>query len=76
MDSPKTPVQTFDSSFEDEDTDEMESPKFPHLIPVYHRTPNEYDLEDIRIGWDDGFGSVCNQDDDNSKNIFKYKINV
>lgn len=70
MDSPKTPVRTLDSSFDDEDTDDMESPQFPHLIPVYHsRTPDEYDLEGERIGWDDGYGSVFYRDDDYSKKI-------
>jgi len=55
----------------------MESPKFPHLIPIYRRTPDEYDMGGVRIGWDDGFGSVCYQDDDFGKNniiINKYFI--
>lgn len=61
--SPRTPVRaTFNDS--DDESDEMESPKFPHLIPIYRRTPDEYDLEGVRIGWDDGYGSVCYQDDD------------
>jgi len=69
MDSPKTPVRpTLDDSLEGYETEEMESPQFPHLIPVYHKAPNEYDLEDVRIGWDDGCGSVCFQDDDYGKN--------
>jgi len=68
MDSPKTPVRpTLDESFEGYDTDEMESPQFRHLIPVYHRAPNDNDLEGVRIGWDDGYGSVCFQDDDYGK---------
>lgn len=69
MDSPKTPVRTpLDDSLEDYDTDEMESPQFPHLIPVYHRRHTEdYDLEGVRIGWDDGFGEACFQDDDYGK---------
>jgi len=67
MDSPKTPVRPMlDDSLEGYETEEMESPKFPHLIPVYRRTTSEYDL-DIRIGWDDGFGSLCFQDDDYGK---------
>lgn len=72
--SPRTPVRaTFDDS-DDDESDEMESPKFPHLIPIYRRTPDEYDLGGVRIGWDDGYGSVCYQDDDYGKNnnIFLY----
>jgi len=46
----------------------MESPNFPHLIPIYRRTPDEYDLGGVRIGWDDGFGSPSLQDDDLGKN--------
>jgi len=74
MDSPKTPVRpVIDDSLE---TDEMESPQFPHLIPVYRRTSNEYDLEGVRIGWDDGYGSVCYQDDDySSERSFKKRKN-
>jgi len=61
--SPRTPVRsTFYS--DDDESDEMESPKFPHLIPIYRRTPDEYDLGGVRIGWDDGFGSPCFQDYD------------
>ncbi|XP_060848625.1 uncharacterized protein LOC132928076 [Rhopalosiphum padi] len=61
--SPRTPVRsTFYS--DDDDSDEMESPKFPHLIPVCRRTPDEYDLGGVRIGWDDGYGSPCFQDYD------------
>lgn len=72
MDSPKTPTQaTFDDSFDDEDSDEMESPKFPHLIPIYHRRDDDYDLRDVRIGWDDGYGSVFFDDDDYGKVVFK-----
>lgn len=70
MGSPKTPVRsTLDDSLDDDyDTDDMESPQFPHLLPVYHRrTSNEYDLEGVRIGWDDGCGSVFFQDDDYRK---------
>lgn len=72
MSSPKTPVRTpLDDSFDDYLTDEMESPQFPHLIPVYNRrNSNDHDLDDVRIGWDDGYGSVCYQDDDYG--IIKY----
>lgn len=64
MGSPKTPIRpSLDNSFDDDDSDEMESPSFPHLIPVYNRRNTiEYDLDDVRIGWDDGCGSVCYQD--------------
>ncbi|XP_025198421.1 uncharacterized protein DDB_G0271670-like [Melanaphis sacchari] len=61
--SPKTPVRsTFYS--DDDESDDTESPKFPHLIPIYRRTPDEYDLGGVRIGWDDGFDCPDLQDDD------------
>ncbi|XP_001952399.2 putative uncharacterized protein DDB_G0277255 [Acyrthosiphon pisum] len=62
--SPRTPVRATFNDSDDDESDEMESPKFPHLIPIYRRTPDEYDLGGVRIGWDDGYGSVCYQDDD------------
>lgn len=62
--SPRTPVRSTFYDSDDDESDEMESPKFPHLIPIYRRTPDEYDLGGVRIGWDDGYGSVCYQDDD------------
>lgn len=69
MGSPKTPVR---STFEDssDDSDYIESPKFPHLIPVHtRRNSYDYDLDDVRIGWDDGYGTmnVDNQDDEQGK---------
>lgn len=66
--SPKTPVRTYDDSMDDDDSDEIESPQFPHLIPVNGRRNScEEDLEGVRIGWDDGCGSVCFRDDDYSE---------
>lgn len=67
MGSPKTPVQ---STYEDssEDSDYIESPQFPHLIPVHtRRNSNDYDLDDVRIGWDDGCGSIYQNDEDGKK---------
>lgn len=60
MGSPKTPIrQTYDSSCDSDDSEELESPQFPHLIPVYNRrNTSDYDLDDVRIGWDDGCGSI------------------
>lgn len=77
MDSPKTPVRApLDDSMDDYETDEMESPQFPHLIPVYHkRNSDDYDLEGVRIGWDDGYGSVCYQDDDYGNIDYLLNIN-
>lgn len=75
MGSPKTPIRPTDDSFDD-DSDEMESPSFPHLIPVYNRRNSiEYDLDDVRIGWDDGCGTVCYQDYGyGNVNIYVYTI--
>lgn len=68
MDSPRTPVQRFNDSLEDEDTDEMGSPSYHHIIPMHHRDDTDNDMDDVRIGWDDGFGSVFYRDDDCRKN--------
>jgi len=72
--SPRTPVRATFNDSDDDESDEMESPKFRHLIPIYRRTPDEYDLGGVRIGWDDGYGSVCYQDDDYGKNIIYYYL--
>lgn len=62
MSSPKTPVRRAlhdNNNFNEDDSDEMESPQFPHLIPVYNRRNiSDYDLDDIQIGWDDGCGNI------------------
>lgn len=85
MDSPKTPVRAkndcVDNYNDYYDDEELESPQFPHLIPVHHRpTSCDSDLDDVRIGWDDGYGSVFYRDDEhgnilcNFSYYLKFKI--
>lgn len=72
MNSPRTPIQSFNNNLEDEDTDEMDSPQFHRLLLPVHQ-PIDDDMDDVRIGWDDGY-SVFYRDDDCKNNLnIKYK---